>query len=215
MKGAFFMSAKSKVAAKEMGVSIASIRCWVEQYKVQGEHCFDNNGQNRVYSNELKLRAVLDYLDGKESLNKIAAKYGLRSASQLKSWIKKYHNGEYFGRKMSGGSRMTKSRKVNSEERIKIVRDCIERNRNYGETARKYHVSYGQVYQWVKKYLEQGPSGLEDRRGKRKKNQIPRNREEELEIENANLKHQLYLAKVENGLLKKVRELERSDASDK
>lgn len=60
-----------------------------------------------------------------------------------------------------------------------------------------------------------GKAGLEDRRGRRKKDQIPRTELEKAQIEIDQLKHKLYLAKMENALLKKLDEIERRDASRK
>ena len=82
----------------------------------------------------------------------------------------------------------------------------------FREEPLKYNVSYQQVYQWVKKYKEKGEAGLEDRRGKRLKDQTPRTREEELEIEVAKLKHELYMTQMERDLLKKLDEIERREA---
>ncbi len=45
---------------------------------------------------------------------------------------------------------MTKGRKTTYEERIEIIQYCIEHENNYAETAEKYHVSYQQVYSWIK-----------------------------------------------------------------
>ena len=107
---------------------------------------------------------------------------------------------------------MNKARPTTVEERVEIAKDCIANGGNYGETALKYKVSYQQVYQWTKKFKEMGAAGLEDRRGKRLKDQIPRTREEELEIEVAKLKHELYLTQMERDLLKKLDEIERREA---
>lgn len=52
------------------------------------------------------------------------------------------------------------------EERIAIVKECLENGSIYGETAIKYNISYQQAYTWVKKFTELGVSGLEDRRGR-------------------------------------------------
>ncbi|SFO33976.1 hypothetical protein SAMN05216515_12816, partial [Eubacterium pyruvativorans] len=41
---------------------------------------------------------------------------------------------------------MTTSRKTTKEERIKIVRECLENGSKYGESAIKHNVSYQQVY---------------------------------------------------------------------
>lgn len=110
---------------------------------------------------------------------------------------------------------MKSSRKTTQEERVKIVRECLESDRNYGEIAQKYQVSYQQVHGWVEKYVALGEAGLEDRRGKRTAQQEARTPEEELKIENAKLKHENFLLKLERDLLKKVEELERRDASRK
>ena len=160
---------------------------------------------------ELKLQAVNDYLNGKGSYETIAAEYGLRAEEQLRQWVKMYNNGEDFSHKMSGGSRMTTSRKTTKEERFQIVKECIANGCNYGESAIKYNVSYQQVYGWVKRFKELGEAGLEDRRGRRKADQEPRSEIEKLQIENERLKHELYMMKMERDLLKKVKELERKD----
>ena len=55
-------------------------------------------------------------------------------------------------------------------------------------------------------------AGLEDRRGKRKKDQVPRTELEKAQIEIEQLKHKLYLAEMERDLLKKLDEIERRDA---
>ena len=106
---------------------------------------------------------------------------------------------------------MKTSRSTTKEERIRIVRDCLENGCNYGECAIKYNVSYQQVYGWVKRFKELGEAGLEDRRGRRKADQEPRSEIEKLQIENERLKHELYMMKMERDLLKKVKELERKD----
>ena len=107
---------------------------------------------------------------------------------------------------------MKETRSTTLEERVQIAKDCISNGGNYGETALKYNVSYQQVYQWTKKFKKMGAAGLEDRRGKRLKDQTPRTREEELEIEVAKLKHELYLTQMERDLLKKLDEIERREA---
>ena len=198
-------------AARQLGTSDTEVLSWVYRYTEQGEFAFLDTGQNHTYSSDLKWKAINSYLNGEGSYKKLAAKYGLRSSSQLKQWIKMYNNGEDFSHKMSGGSRMKTSRNTTYEERIQIVKDCIANGCNYGETAIKHNVSYQQVYSWVKRFKEFGETGLEDRRGRRKVDQEPRSELEELKIKMAQLEHELYMTKMERDLLKKVRELERKD----
>ena len=198
--------------ARQYGISTGRIHEWIMQYKVNGIAAFISKCQNKVYNEATRKSAVEEYLKGEGSLAEISAKYGLRSESQLRNWIKVYNSGRGFQRKMTGGSRMKEARPTTVEERIQIAKDCIANGENYGETALKFNVSYQQVYQWVKKFKEKGNAGLEDRRGKRLKDQTPRTREEELEIENAKLKHELYMAQMERDLLKKLDEIERREA---
>ena len=110
---------------------------------------------------------------------------------------------------------MRKARSTTQEERLQIVKECLESGKNYGEMALKYNLSYQQVRTWTLKFEELGEAGLEDRRGKRKKDQEPRTELEAAQIEIERLKHELYLANMENHLLKKLDEIVRRDASDK
>ena len=198
--------------AEKYRISYETIRNAFIRYKENGISTFIETKHNAVYKKELKEKAVIEYLQGEGSQAKIAAKYGLRSKSQLQRWIKAYNSGKGFRRKMSGGSRMKEARPTTVEERIQIARDCIANGENYGETALKFNVSYQQVYQWVKKYKEMGKAGLEDRRGKRKKDQIPRTELEKAQIEIERLKYELYMTKMERDLLKKLDEIERREA---
>ena len=182
-----------RAAARQVGVGMSTIQQWVSMYEFQGEDAFRELENYTTYSSEVKAKAVNDYLAGKGSQ------------------IKMYNEGKDFLNKMSGGSRMTTSRKTTKEERIKIAKECLENGSNYGESAIKHNVSYQQVYGWVKRFKELGEAGLEDRRGRRKVDQEPRSEIEKLQIENERLKHELYMMKMERDLLKKVKELERKD----
>ena len=104
---------------------------------------------------------------------------------------------------------MRQTRSTTQEERIQIARECIASGKNYGELAIKYNVSYQQVRSWTLRFEELGEAGLEDRRGKRKKDQAPRTELEKAQIEIEQLKHKLYLAEMERDLLKKLDEIER------
>ena len=208
-----FKSGKSsRTIAAKYRINHTTIDGWLAQYKENGIAAFIRDGRNKTYSAELKIQAVEDYLNGIGSYQTISVKYGLRSTMQLRNWVKVYNSGRGFRHKMSGGSRMKEARSTTVEERIQIVKDCITNGEKYGETALKFNVSYQQVYQWVKKFKEKGGAGLEDRRGKRLKDQTPRTREEELEIEIAKLKHELYMTKMERDVLKKLDEIERREA---
>ena len=101
-----------------------------------------NQERNRIYDRETKLSAVLDYLDGKGTEQEIAQKYGLRSTSQLRAWIKKYNAHEEFNtRKLSGGGYMSKARQTSFGERLEIGQYCLDHDRNIGLAAKDYGCS--------------------------------------------------------------------------
>ena len=199
-------------AARRVGVDESSVRAWIARYKAEGCSGLFQAEKNRVYSEELKIQAVTEYMAGGVSLLEVCKRYKIRSKKILQDWIQVYNSGRDFKRKMSGGSRMKNTRKTTQEERVRIAKECIENGNNYGEIAIKYQVSYQNVYSWVKKYHKLGEAGLEDRRGQRTAQQEPRTEEERLRIENAQLKHELYLARMERDLLKKLEEIERREA---
>ena len=204
-------------AARLGGVNFETIQDWIRQYETEGEGTFQPRKRNRVYPPELKISAVREYLIGTASLRNICQKYGIRSKSRLLAWIKEYNaHGDFNSVKQSGGgSYMKQGRYTTQEERIAIARECIAEGKNYGKVAQKYQVSYQQVRTWTLRYEELGEVGLEDRRGRRKKDQVPRTELEKAQIEIEQLKHKLYLAEMERDLLKKLRELEGGDAWDK
>ena len=201
-------------AAKEAGVNGETVQGWIARYETEGTAGFLPHKQNRVYSEEMKRQAVKEYLSGLGSYMESSKKYRIRSSTQLKNWVKVYNaHGDFNSRKYSGGgSYMKQGRETTQEERLEIVKECIASGKNYGEIALKYQVSYQQVRNWTLHFEEMGEAGLEDRRGKRKKDQTPRTELEKAQIEIEQFKRKLYLAEIENGLLKKLEEIEWRDA---
>lgn len=195
-------------AAKMAGVSGATFDTWVHQYKSEGPLVFVPKERYTRFPDDIKKTAVEEYLLGCGSQQDICDKYHIRSRYALQKWIKAYNNHDTLKR-ISGGSIMGKGRSTTPEERIQIVEDCIADNKNYGEIALKYKVSYQQVYSWVKKYCEMGDDGLQDRRGKRAGSLQPRTPEEELKAKISQLEHDKYMLQMENDFLKKLSEVER------
>ena len=208
--------------AGEIGIGEAARRCkvdeetvagWARNYEADGLDAFLSH-KNRVYSPQIKHEAVQEYISGKGSLADICKRYKIRDKKTLRGWIKVYNaHGDFNSRKYSGGgSYMKQGRETTLEERIQVVRDCIASGKNYGEIALKYRVSYQQVRNWTLRFEEMGEAGLEDRRGRRKKDQAPRTELEKAQIEIEQLKHKLYLAEMERDLLKQLDEVERREA---
>ena len=199
-------------AARLVGVDASSVRSWRNLYLSDGPSALMIQAKNKVYSRELKLQAVHEYLDGKSSMTDIVKKYHLRSHRQLRDWIKVYNtHGEIKSRTSGGGSYMRKAKSTTLEERLLIVQDCLANDKNYGAMALKYQCSYQQVRNWVKRYEEMGAAGLEDRRGRRTGTMPSRTPEEEMRDRIAELERRNRDLQMENELLKKVRELEMKD----
>ncbi|WP_349948391.1 helix-turn-helix domain-containing protein [Lacrimispora sp. BS-2] len=138
-----------------------------------------NQIHNQSYSKDIKLQAIHDYLNGNGSQNDICKKYGIRSRTQLRRWIKVYNTGGTL-KETTGGASMKKAKTTTPEERLIIVKDCLDNDKNYGAMALKYNCSYQQVRNWVVRYEKMGAAGLEDRRGRRIGSQSSRTPEEEL-----------------------------------
>lgn len=60
----------------------------------------------------------------------------------------KYNGHEKLKASRTGGtSIITKGRKTTYEERVEIVKYCIEYEMDYAQIAEKYQISYQQIYQ--------------------------------------------------------------------
>ena len=154
---------------------------WVKMYSSHGPSCFEHNKQNISYTKEFKEKVVKEYLYGKGSYVDISVKYNLPTESILINWVNKYNSHiELKDYDPKPEVYMADTLKTTFEERIEIVKYCLEHNRDIKGTATHYGCNYAQLYQWVTKYEKSGEEGLIDKRGKRKK-------EDELtELEKAN-----------------------------
>ena len=197
-------------AARECGVCKRTFEVWVAKYKAEGPKGLHVQKRNKKYPGWQKKDAVEEYLNGGASLISICEKYAISSPHPIKNWIKEY-NAHGKLKSNSGGSRMSKTRKTTQQERLEIVKYCILNNKNYGDAAIRYSVSYQNVYQWVHRYERLGISGLEDRRGKKPGTVKPRTREEELKAKVARLEAINRDLQMENDLLKKLDELLREE----
>ena len=194
---------------KKYQINAGSLKNWLRIYKAEGINGLMPRSSCNSYSKEAKLCAVSEYLSGNFTVGEICEKYGLRSSTQLKRWKKKYNGHEDLKSSHSGGNViMTKGRKTTFQERIEIVSYCIEQRTDYAKAIEKYHVSYQQIYSWVRKYHEKGIDGLADKHGKNKDKASMTNLEK-LRLENRLLQAKLNDKEMEKDLLKKDMEIER------
>lgn len=179
------------------------------QYQKNGSLIFEEKQRNASYSKEFKINVVIDYLSGKESARELANKYGIPSKATVLKWILKYNDHielkDYTPR---SEVYMATKLKTTLEERVEIVKYCLDHNRDIKGTAAHYNGNYAQIYQWVKKYEKFGEEGLKDKRG-RKKPKTELNEIEKAQRRIAQLEAEVERQKKINELLKKVDALER------
>ena len=125
------------------------IREWAKMYELNGSLAFSDSDTHKSYTKELKMSAINDYLSTGMSMLDVSAKYDLSSCTLLREWLSKYNNGEKLKTITNDQEVYSMPRtKTTEDEKIKIVRYCIENDCNYRKTASLYGVSYHQVYEW-------------------------------------------------------------------
>lgn len=195
--------------AKEYNISKSTLKDWVRKYQAEGAEGLKGARGWKKYSLELKRNAVDFYLNGEGSLYEACAKFNISSISVLSQWIKLYTSGKELKSTSKGRDPMKPGRKTTLQERIEIAQYTIANDYNYQEASKKYQVSYQQVYSWVRKYEKEGAQSLHDRRGKSLESKPNLTEEEKLQLRIKELEHRNQYLEAENGLLKKLKEIER------
>ena len=196
---------------EKYGFDGSYIRSWMVEYRALGEAAFEpKNDQNNQYTKEFKEKVVLEYLNGNYSYRELAIKYNISAHTIIIKWVKDYNRHIELKDYIPGGKDiyMTKCRKVTQEEKLQIVKYCLEHDLNYIQTCKIYDVTYPNIYNWVKKYKKYGEEGLSDKRGRHKSDEEV----DEVTLLKRQLKakeHELEMALLENKLLKKLDEIER------
>lgn len=170
--------------AEQFQISSRTLRDLVALYQSQGETALQSPSNNNYYPPELKRQAVEDYQSGRGSQRDICKKYNIRARTTMPG------------------------RKTTLEERVEIVCYCLANGKDYDLAINTYHISYQQVYSWVRKYQDFGLEGLLDKRGKRKDPAVM-TPIERLQSENKLLQAEIQRLQTENTALKKLRQLER------
>lgn len=196
--------------AEQFQISSRTLRDLVALYQSQGETALQSPSNNNYYPPELKRQAVEDYQSGCGSQRDICKKYNIRARTQLRTWIKQYSDDTCPPKAPRDNSARTTmpGRKTTLEERVEIVCYCLANGKDYDLAINTYHISYQQVYSWVRKYQDFGLEGLLDKRGKRKDPAVMTPLER-LQSENKLLQAEIQRLQTENTALKKLRQLER------
>lgn len=210
-----YLSGKSsaKELARNLGLGKGGdngIHEWSRMYKKYGSEVFYPKEHNQSYTEEFKKVVVKEYLDGLGSLRDLQVKYNILSTYTIRQWINKYTKGEEIRDYLPRPEvyKMKARRDTTLEERIEIVKHCLQHDHNYKETAALYNCNYSQVRNWVLKYEKDGEDGLKDKRGKRKQDEELTDLEKaERRIKQLEREKEELARRVE--LLKKAEEFER------
>ena len=124
------------------------------------------------YTKEFKIKLVLEYLSGESGGREmVAKKYDIPDGT-LKNWIEKYKFGGF-----DNLSKKLKNNNYTSEFKLSVIQYRQINNTTLRETAEHFNiVNASMVYRWEKVYLEHGLSGLEDKRGRPKKDMTKSNK---------------------------------------
>ena len=181
----------------------------VLKYQIHGRQGIQSHVKNNHYSRDFKLTVVNEHLIEGVPIRQLARKYNIPSDSTVRNWLVKYTRGEAVKSYSPNPEVYTmKSRKTTQAEKIEIVKDCLANGLSYKETAKKYQVSYNNVYSWTQKYRQHGPDGLIDGRGRGKPKTI-QTETEKIRAKCAALKARNEYLEAENAALKKLKEVER------
>jgi transposase len=192
----------------EYNISTKTMKEWVYRFETYGIVGLHHSSGWKGYSKELKMAAVLDYLSGNYSQYEIVRRYEISSRSVLRRWIKNYNGHRDLKETQRMKNSMTKGRSTTLEERLEIVRYCLQNGKDYHQASEHFTVSYQQVYQWVKKYEKEGEDGLKDKRGHRKvEPELTPEEKDQREIKRLERENERLRAEI--AFLKKLEELER------
>ena len=151
------------------------------------------------YTKELKIKLILEYLSGEiVGARKVADKYNIPK-STLELWINQYKFGG-----LDNLTKKLKNNKFTSEFKLSVKQYRQINNTSLRETAEHFNLVNGSmVYRWEKAYQQRGLSGLEDNRGRPKKEMTKSNKNSKLNIPISETeREELIRLREENRLLK-------------
>lgn len=160
------------------------------------------------YSGELKLKAAKEYLEGKESYESIAKKYGV-TETPLRQWVAQY--------KQNG--KITKpTQQFSIEFKLKVLNYQQEHNLSDQQLSLCFNITNkGTIAAWRKKYLTGGTEALAQKRGRRSK--VPKSRIPKKPREQWTEHEELEYLRMENDYLKKlyalIQEREQNERKEK
>ena len=151
------------------------------------------------YTKEFKIKLVTEYLSGKTGgLRKVADKYNIPKGT-IENWIDKYNLGGF-----DNLSKKLKNKKFTSEFKLSVIQYRQINNISFRQTAKHFNIKNGSIIcNWERAYRQRGLSGLEDNRGRPKKDMTKSNKKPKNNTPiNESEREELIRLREENRLLK-------------
>lgn len=151
------------------------------------------------YTKEFKIKLVLEYLSGQFGGQEMVAKKYDIPYGTLKNWIHKYNSGGF-----DNLSKKIKKDKFTSKFKLSVIQYRQINNLSYREAADYFNISNGSVIcNWERAYQQRGLSGLENNRGRPRKNMSKSNKKSKLNSPiNESEREELIRLREENRLLR-------------
>ena len=151
------------------------------------------------YTKEFKIKLVMEYLSGESGGSPmVAKKYGIPESS-LQNWIIKYQSGGF-----DNLSKKQNKDKFTSEFKLSVIQYRQINNISFRQTAEHFNISNKSIIcNRERAYRQRGLSGLEDNRGRPRKNMTKLNKKSKLNTPiNESEREELIRLREENRLLK-------------
>ena len=151
------------------------------------------------YTKEFKIKLVLEYLSGEiGGARKVADKYNIPK-STLELWINQYKFGGF-----DNLTKKLKNNKFTSEFKLSVIQYRQINNISFRQTAEHFNIKNGSIIcNWERAYRQRGLSGLEDNRGRPKKDMTKSNKKSKPNTPiNESEREELIRLREENRLLK-------------
>ena len=151
------------------------------------------------YTKEFKIKLVTEYLSGESGGSPmVAKKYGIPEGT-LQNWIIKYQSGGF-----DNLSKKQNKDKFTSEFKLSVIQYRQINNISFRQTAEHFNISNKSIIcNRERAYRQRGLSGLEDNRGRPRKNMTKLNKKSKLNTPiNETEREELIRLREENRLLK-------------
>ena len=173
---------------------------------------------SKTYSYQFKLNIVQAYLDGPLGYRLLAKKYDVSSVRLIKNWVNQY---QLYGE--AGLKRKKTKKKYTLRFKLNVLKFKLETGASYKETANAFGIGEPSIIaNWKRLFMEGGvqrlnkpigrPSKMpKSSRSSNQKTTQPKQKKDQVARENAQLREENNLLKIELAYLKKLRERGLSD----